>query len=309
MLTRCSAFLCYYIFTASIMHVTNREWYLFEFAISIWILKSLIFLVTAHPTDPQSRLGFTKCMRTLYGMQIVWPSAGRALDLFRGAKVDPSKDTSDLIPLTNPPSSSNVRHKRTAEQPLDDSFISHRSNTNNQFDDNMHPVSRSNTQPQPQQSIFSSGIQGFKFNSDNNYLPTSGSLPSLLTDPNMVPESLVPSSYAWQGGGVNTNNLNTHLSTAVLPQLCSTGLMDESGLHASRIQTSNYNNNNNQLTNPNSSSRRYPPAYYDYSNFPPLGSVFDIPEPNNIQVVSSCQPQSQASSQMYLPENYSIYSL
>ena len=282
MLTRCSAFLCYYVFTASIMHVTNREWLPLS---SLSILGSYLILVTAHPTDPQSRLGFTKCMRTLYAMQIVWPSAGRALELFRGAKVDPSKDTSDLIPLTNPPSS-DVRHKRSAEQSLDDSFIiSHRSN---QFDD-MHPVSRSNIQPQ-QESIFSSGVRGF---TGDNYLATSAaSLPS-LTDPNMI-----PSSYAWQGGGgVNTDNINTHFSTAVLPQLCSTGLMDEN-LHASRIQS-----NFNQLTN--NSPRRYPPPYYDYSNFPPLGSVYDIREP--IQVVSS-QPQSQAS-QMYIPENYSIYSM
>jgi len=249
--------------------------------------------LTAHPTDPQSRLGFTKCMRTLYAMQIVWPSAGRALDLFRGAKVDPSKDTSDLVPLTNPPSSSDVRHKRSAEQPLDDSFISHRSTANSRFDD-MHPVSRSNPKPPPpqQQLISSSGLRGFT-TGDNNYLATSASLPSLLlTDPNMV-----PLSYAWQDGGINTNNINT----AVLPQLCSTGLMDESGLHASRIQSSNFNN---QLTNP--PSRRYPSTYYDYSNFPPLGSMYDIPEQANIQVVSSSQPQSQVS-QMYLPENYSIY--
>ena len=227
-------------------------------------------------------------------MQIVWPSAGRALDLFRGAKVDPSKDTSDLVPLTKPPSSSNVRHKRSAEQPLDDSFTSHRSTTNNQFDD-IHPVSRSNSQQlQQQQSIFSSGIRGFSAG-DNNYLTTSASLPSLLTDPNMV-----PSNYAWQDGGINTNNINT----AILPQLCSTGLMEESGLHASRIQSSNFSN---QLTNP-PSSRRYPSAYYDYSNFPPLGSVYDISEPN-LQLVSSSQPQSQASSQMYIPESYSIYSM
>ena len=232
-------------------------------------------------------------------MQIVWPSAGRALDLFRGAKVDPSKDTSDLVPLTNPPSSgSGLGHKRSAEQPLDDSFISHRSTTNNQFDD-MHPVNRSNnTQQTQQQSIFSSGIRGFT--GDNNYLGTSASLPS-LADPNMI-----PSNYAWQGGGINTNNINTHLSTAVLPQLCSTGLMDESGLHASRIQSSNYNN---QLTT-NSSSRRYPPSYYDYSNFPPLGSVYDVPEPIQVSSSSSQSPQSQqASSQMYIPENYSIYSM
>jgi len=216
-------------------------------------------------------------------MQIVWPSAGRALDLFRGAKVDPSGDSSDLVPLINPPP--DARHKRSAEQPLDDSFTSHRS-TNDRFD-KIHPVRRSNTQQQPQppqqqqqqhQSNFSSGIQGF---ANDNYLATSASSLSTLTGPNMV-----PSSYAWPGAGMNTNNINTHLSTAVLPQLYSTGLVDEN----IRIQS----NFNQQTTNP--SSRRYP-SYYDYSDFPPLGSVYQV----------SAQPQSQAASQMYIPENYSIY--
>jgi hypothetical protein len=214
-------------------------------------------------------------MRTLCAMQIVWPSAGRALELFRGAKVDPSQDSSDLAPLINPPSE--ARHKRSAEQPLDDSFtISHRS-TSNRFDE-IHPVRRTNTQQQ--QLNFSSGIHGF---ASDHYLVTSS-----LTSPNMV-----PSNYSWQGGGMNTNNINTHLSTAVLPQLYSTGLVDENV----RI----HSNFNQQTTNP---SRRYP-SYYDYSNFPPLGSVYDVRAP--IQV-SSSQAQSQAASQMYIPDNYSIYS-
>ena len=241
---------------------------------------SLFFSVTVHPTDPQSRLGFTKCMRALRAMQIVWPSAGRALDLFRGAEVDPSGGASDLVPLTNP--ASDARHKRSAEQPLDDSFISHRS-TNNRFDE-IHPVRRTHTQqqqPQQQQSNFSPGIQGFV---GDNYLATSASLPP-QTGPNMV-----PLNYAWQGGGgMNTNNIN--LSTAVLPQLYSTGLVDEN----IRIHT-----NFNQQTHP--SSRRCHP-YYDYSNFPPLGSVYDVREPN-VQVSSQ-----QAAPQMYIPENYSIYSM
>lgn len=221
-------------------------------------------------------------MRTLYAMQIVWPSAGRALELFRGAKVDPSGGASDLVPLIN--TSSAVRHKRSAEQPLDDSFRTHHS-TNNRFDD-MSPIRRTNTQDQ-QQSNYSLGIEDFA--GDGNYLAavsTSASLPSL---PGL---NMIPSSYAWQGGGMNTDNINMHLSTAVLPQLYSTGLMDES-VHASRI----HSNFNQPYTNP--STRRY----YDYSNFPILGSAYDIREP--IQV---SQPQSQAS-QTYIPENYSIYSM
>ena len=211
-------------------------------------------------------------------MQIVWPSAGRALELFRGAKVDPSQDSSDLAPLINPPS--DARHKRSAEQPLDDLFtVSHHRSTSNRFNE-IHPVRRTNTQQQ-QQSNFSSGIQGF---ASDNYLIT----------PSLTGSNMVPSNYSWQGGGMNTNNIDTHLSTAVLPQLYSTGLVDENV----RI----HSNFNQQTTNP--SSRRYP-SYYDYSNFPPLGSVYDVREP--IQV-SSSQAQSQAVSQMYIPDNYSIYS-
>jgi hypothetical protein len=218
-------------------------------------------------------------------MQIVWPSAGRALDLFRGAKVDLCGDSSDLVPLTKSPS--DARHKRSAEQPLDDSFISHRS-THNHFDE-IHPVRQTNTQQlqqqqQQQQSNFSPRIQGFV---NNNYLATSAGLPTRL--PTLTGPTMIPSSYAWQGAGMNTNDINTHLSTAVLPQLYSTGLVDENV----RIQS----NFNQQPTNP--SARRYP-SYYDYSNFPPLGSVYE-----SVQV--SSQPQSQAASQMYIPENYSIY--
>ena len=284
MFTRCSAFLCYYLFTASIMHVTNRK------RLLSWLTAVLVLTliqVTVHPTDPQSRLGFTKCKQALYNIQIVWPSAGRALELFRGAK-DPCGDASDLVPLTNP--SSTVRLKRSAERSLDDSFSAHHSTTN-RFDD-IHPVERTNPQRQQQQQPnYSSGIEGFA--GDGNFLAaaamsTSASLPSL------PPANVVPLSYPWQSGGMNTSNINTHLSTAVLPQLYSTGLVDEN-IHASRIHS-----NSDQSTN--NPSRRYP-SYYDYSSFPSLGSVYDIREPSQVS-----QPQVQAS-QMYIPENYSIYSM
>lgn len=221
-------------------------------------------------------------------MQIVWPSACRALELFRGAKVDPSGDTSDLVPLTNPPPV--ARHKRSAEQLLDDSFNAHRPTTSNRFEE-MHPVRRTNTQQQQQQqSNFSSAIEDF---SGDNYLTSSlsASLPS-LTGPNMV-----PSSYGWESGGMNTNSINTHLSTA-LPQLYSTGIMDEN-IHASRM----HSNFNQHTTNP--SSRRYP-TYYSYSPFAPLEPVYDDIRAAPIQV---SQPQSQQTSQLYLPENYNIYSM
>ncbi|KAJ6511534.1 fungal-specific transcription factor domain-containing protein, partial [Mycena vitilis] len=101
-LMHCAVFLCYYIFTASIMHVTS---------------------LSAYPTDPQARLGLAKCMDALKQMDIVWPAAGRAFELLRGAQAnladaeaDPSggRNSSTLV--------SRITRKRSATHTLDDSF-------------------------------------------------------------------------------------------------------------------------------------------------------------------------------------------
>ncbi|KAF5369399.1 hypothetical protein D9758_002493 [Tetrapyrgos nigripes] len=63
----CPVFLCYYVFTAGLMHVTT---------------------VSTFPKDPQGRLGFQKCLDLLKAMGIVWPSADCAFELLRGANVD-----------------------------------------------------------------------------------------------------------------------------------------------------------------------------------------------------------------------------
>ncbi|OBZ66363.1 Nitrogen assimilation transcription factor nit-4 [Grifola frondosa] len=90
-----SVYLCYYIFTAAIMHVTTLRTY---------------------PNDPQARLGLNKCMGVLKRMQILWPSAWRALELLYGAKVN-SEDQPDV---TSRKSTADGRHKRAADQALDE---------------------------------------------------------------------------------------------------------------------------------------------------------------------------------------------
>ncbi|KAF8153056.1 fungal-specific transcription factor domain-containing protein [Crassisporium funariophilum] len=279
-ITRCSPFLCYYVFTASIMHVTN---------------------LTVHPNDPQSRLGFTKCMHALRAMEIVWPSAGRALELFRGAKVDPSGDASDLVPLINP---SSDRQKRSAEQPLDDSFISTHHPLAHQFEymPSIRQSSQHHTQPpQQHQHQHHAGYSPQEhvnngYTSDGGYMsagPPSSSAPSSL-----AASTLVNPSYPWQGGDMNTNNFNAPLSTAVLPQLYSTGIVDES-VHASHSRVHPHPDHSVQPHQ----SRRYPQYWNDYSSFPQMGSsAYDIHEP--VQVPPQ---QSTHSSHMYIPEHYSIY--
>ncbi|KIL66147.1 hypothetical protein M378DRAFT_75687 [Amanita muscaria Koide BX008] len=64
-LTKAPVFLCYYVFTASISHASR---------------------LSTLPDDPQAQLGLAKCMEVLEDMQIVWPSAARALELMSAAK-------------------------------------------------------------------------------------------------------------------------------------------------------------------------------------------------------------------------------
>ncbi|KAJ7173068.1 fungal-specific transcription factor domain-containing protein [Mycena crocata] len=96
-------FHCYYIFTASIMHVVT---------------------LSQYPTDPQARLGLTRCMDALAEMQMVWPSAARALVLLRGAQATLADAEADMSSSTNTALSSGTAttRKRAATQTLDDSF-------------------------------------------------------------------------------------------------------------------------------------------------------------------------------------------
>ncbi|CAK5278863.1 unnamed protein product [Mycena citricolor] len=92
-LKHCAAFLCYYIFTAAIMHVSSA---------------------TLFPANPQARIGLGKCMDALREMQVVWPGAARALELLRGVQFE--HDDHDMSGETVAP-----RHrKRSATQTLDD---------------------------------------------------------------------------------------------------------------------------------------------------------------------------------------------
>ncbi|KAJ7076495.1 fungal-specific transcription factor domain-containing protein [Mycena belliarum] len=98
-LKHCAVFLCYYIFTASIMHVTS---------------------LSAYPTDPQARVGLTRCMGALKQMEIVWPSAARALELLRGAQATLAAADVDEV------HGHELRtHKRSATQSLDDSDMAY----------------------------------------------------------------------------------------------------------------------------------------------------------------------------------------
>ncbi|CUA68348.1 Lactose regulatory protein LAC9 [Kluyveromyces lactis NRRL Y-1140] [Rhizoctonia solani] len=66
-LARGPAFLSYYVFSASIMHVT---------------------LLMMNPEDVQAQMGLQECMTALEAMNTTWPSAGRAFELLNESKMN-----------------------------------------------------------------------------------------------------------------------------------------------------------------------------------------------------------------------------
>ena len=108
---RAPVFLSYYVFTASIMHVTTRA---FLVQPSIEVALTPIPVVNAYPDDPQARKGLTTCMDVLQRMSVAWPSAGRAWELLFGCKAN-------LLSSVNSLSTDVVRtQKRTADHFFDE---------------------------------------------------------------------------------------------------------------------------------------------------------------------------------------------
>ena len=260
--------------------------------------------VTVHPNDPQARLGLAKCLNALRAMRVVWPSAARAIELFGGATVGPPQvDDPALISLMH--SSTVDRRKRVADQDLDDTYSgSHPSrawalglggqddrtpgqNHDSRFDFPSVGQGGQNTPSQQQ-----------NFGSTNSLFSANGGYPTAPpTTSSIAGTSLANNSAYWQGGDIDAS-FNGPLSTAVLPQLFSSGLVDDSRL-SSHAQTSR-SEFGSQMDS--QAKGRYPhaPHYFDYSNFPPSAYGMQVPQPQ--------QQQQQQSSQMYIPDQFGIYS-
>ncbi|KAH6910608.1 fungal-specific transcription factor domain-containing protein [Coprinopsis sp. MPI-PUGE-AT-0042] len=256
-LNRCSAFLCYYIFTASIMHVTT---------------------LTSHPADPQAALGLKRCMDSLEMIEIVWPSAGRALELLRGAKVN--------LPGSTYSSQTVSRPKRSAEQPLDDSDHLH-----GRFFNPPSSEDSSSTRP--------NGLGNYIYPTAHVYVPHAPN-PAQSSHPPAIGPLSGPSSanYRWQSEDFHqhsTFNNNAPLSTSVLPQLYSTGFGDD------RTHLSNGRQQSQTEHNVPAQPQRYPQYWNDYSTFSQLGQTYGgINDSGNAPAMNSQDP-------MYLPEQYGIY--
>ncbi|KAG8741371.1 hypothetical protein FRC10_002936 [Ceratobasidium sp. 414] len=84
------AFLSYYVFSASIMHVT---------------------LLMMNPEDVHAQLGLQQCMSALETMDVTWPSAGRAYELLTESKMNIQAHYLEMLRC----SPSRVKRKTTEE--------------------------------------------------------------------------------------------------------------------------------------------------------------------------------------------------
>ncbi|KAG5644833.1 hypothetical protein DXG03_007558 [Asterophora parasitica] len=261
-LDHCANFLCYYVFTASIMHVTD---------------------LTAHPTDPQARMGLSRCMDVFRMMEVLWPSAGRALELLRGSKVN--MQDADLAPLI----SATSRPKRSAEYPLNDAFD--RSAPPDPTTDQDYLELRPPYTPQ--------------YDSNTAYTSTGHEIhshpqESTPNPPAQVP--YVPSYDRWPSENLDgsSHGFSGALSTSVLPQLYSTGLVDDR--HSSAPHRVQVHNSDQARTN------RYPQYWNDFSTFPQLGTAYGGYQQASILPQQPPHQQHYSSAHMHLAESYSLYS-
>ncbi|KAG6888363.1 hypothetical protein C0995_008950 [Termitomyces sp. Mi166 len=244
-------------------------------------------IVTAHPADPQARMGLSRCMDVLHLMEVLWPSACRALELLCGSK--DNGEVSDTIMSAN----ATVRRKRSAEQVLNDNI--HRTTPSD------HSMDNNNTYvelrpPYPYDNYAAYAATGHEIHSHPS--PPPGPVPHVSSYDRWASETPNnPHSLAFSGT----------LSTSVLPQVYSTGLVDDRG-NGHRIA------HNQHLDQPrsNQNTSRYQQYWSDYSTFSQLGTYGGYHEASSVShQQQQQQPQHQgysASSQMYLSEPYSVYS-
>ncbi|KAI0694111.1 fungal-specific transcription factor domain-containing protein [Cytidiella melzeri] len=231
---RASVFLCYYVFTAAVMHVST---------------------LTTYPSDPPASAGLRKCTEMLERMQRVWPSAWRAKELIHGSKVQALKETE---------ASSPERSKRAAETPSEDTLS--------------HPrLSAGAVYRQPPPVYTDIGPSS-----------THSSYP-LDLDMQATESPTFYQSYPRWAADSSMPSMSSNLSTSVLPQTYSTGLVDERmHRHPDR-------------------HGRYPQYWNDYSALGQMDPTYAMP------VIGELVPQhsgdTQASQQMYVQDQYTIYSM
>ncbi|KAF9809457.1 hypothetical protein IEO21_07383 [Rhodonia placenta] len=245
-LRRAPVYLCYYVFTAAIMHVAT---------------------LMIYPDDTTARVGLNKTMDVLKRMSVVWGSAWRALELLQGSKVNLHNAQDPEILRARVPD----RPKRSAEQPLD------------QEEDDSTRLMTSEQMYRQQQAFAGVGTP--------SPVHPNFSISSLQIPP---AESSTYHSYdRWS----SDNTLPTYagsLSTSVLPQQYSTGLVDE------RISSG-------MTRHPERQGQRYPQYWNDYSALGQMDASYGVPVISDMVAQHAGNSQSDQSA-MYV-QDYTMFGL
>lgn len=189
----------------------------------------------------------------LHRMQRVWPSAWRANELLHGTKVLSQDEASNSSP---------ERTKRMAESSEDELIRGARS-----LDTQLY------RQPQTFEEIAASDAPpNYPLGLD---LPSSSSSPFYQSYPRWAHDNTLPT----MGG---------NLSTSVLPQQYSTGLVDE------RMQRNSERQG------------RFPQYWSDYSALGQMDTTYVMPVMSDL--VSQHPTTGQGEQQIYVPDQFSLFS-
>jgi hypothetical protein len=247
------------------MHVTSRMLFIF---FSCCVLIS--YAGSIYPNDPQARIGLFKCMDALQDMEVVWPSAARANELLRGSSVMANSLISSQAHI---PFVSHERQKRAAEDAVD---------VNGAYERSQLQVGPSSNSPALGQGYAntwrSTQLSGTPH--DAGHAQTFGA--EHPADFVGVPLSASQSSsyYPWPSDGSSYPSFPGTLSTSVLPQMYSTGLIDENRIghslsstsHQTQARLSGHGNGSGAYAH--TGTGRYPQFWNDYTSFPQMGMAY-----------------------------------
>ena len=247
--------------------------------------------VSVFPNDPQARLGLTKCLDALRDMEAVWPSASRAHELLHGCG-PPDKNTSkqDSFGQLSTRQSGQGRLKRAAEHAADSENVHERSQMQVPSSSGGSPVpSPAYSQPwhsaqfqddfSAMSSLSMAQSSNYHWPSDRgSYIPS----PSTSTDDPMTQSSsYYPLSLPADGGSYAP--FPGTLSTSVLPQMYSTGLIDErrlphmlapSQLGQAWLSGDSTVGAGSHVGYETTSGGQYPQYWNDYTTFPQMGMAY-----------------------------------
>lgn len=216
-------------------------------------------------------MGLFKCLDALQDMELVWPSAARANELLRGSSVMTNPSSFSQAHLL---SASHERQKRAAEDVLD---------VNDPYERSLQ-VQASGDSPALGQGYAntwrSTQLSGTPLDAAQDF--STGHQVDFAAGPLSASQS--STYYPWPSDGSSYPSFPGTLSTSVLPQMYSTGLIDENRIEHSLSSTSHQaqarlsGHGSGSGAYAHSGTGRYPQFWNDYTSFPQLGIAYSQPQ-------------------------------